>query len=124
MTNLGLKFGVLNREVSSWQMCLLREVPLYSLVGLLQTESVCFYSWIAFTLMHTRLSFDFSEVLWQVCDYWNNVSFACTSGWLIHRPIWIKSRSRTLFDVGVESMSSLSNLHVAMLNMVQTHDGV
>jgi hypothetical protein len=29
MTNLGLNIGVLNREVSSWQMCPLREVPLY-----------------------------------------------------------------------------------------------
>jgi hypothetical protein len=28
MTNLGLKIGVLN-EVSSWQRCPLREVPLY-----------------------------------------------------------------------------------------------
>jgi hypothetical protein len=29
MNNLGLKFGVLNREVSSWQRCPLREIPLY-----------------------------------------------------------------------------------------------
>jgi hypothetical protein len=29
MTNLGLKFGALNREVSSWQWCPLREIPLY-----------------------------------------------------------------------------------------------
>jgi hypothetical protein len=29
ITNLELKFGVLNREVSSWQRCPLREVPLY-----------------------------------------------------------------------------------------------
>jgi hypothetical protein len=29
VTNLGLKFGVLNRAVSSWQRCPLSEVPQY-----------------------------------------------------------------------------------------------
>jgi hypothetical protein len=38
MTNLGLKYCVLNREMSSWQRCLLRKVPLYMIKGYLGTD--------------------------------------------------------------------------------------